>query len=99
MSQVKQFDQDDIEAIEGLDNLIEDAELELERAATVFSLKREESGVFVEFSERLAKIESFLISKKDYPEDVQFILSEKVFLLLDRYKEVLGQLQPQKQRR
>lgn len=87
---IEQFNKEDMMLLEKIDELIESAELELQKTATLLELKTDVVQAFegvVTIAEEMEGIALQLNQK-----DVRIIASEKIKLFTVRFNEVINQV-------
>lgn len=88
MNQTGQFS--DIDLLDKLDRLLESAETELQRTATMLQLDVNTEQAFKGTLSKMKEVESVALDLKN--EDARIIASEKILLFSRRFNEVVEQV-------
>ncbi|MCY9056132.1 hypothetical protein MOE90_21065 [Bacillus spizizenii] len=88
MNQTGQFS--DIDLLDKLDRLLESAETELQRTATMLQLDINTEQAFEGTLSKMKEVESVALDLKN--EDARIIASEKILLFSRRFNEVVEQV-------
>ncbi|MCY8228793.1 hypothetical protein MOC30_14480 [Bacillus spizizenii] len=88
MNQAGQFS--DIDLLDKLDRLLESAETELQRTATMLQIDVNTEQAFEGTLSKMKEVESVALELKN--EDARIIASEKILLFSRRFNEVVEQV-------
>jgi hypothetical protein len=87
---IEQFNQEDMALLEQMEDLIESAELELQKTATLLELKTSTEQAFEGVTAITKEIENIALQLKQ--EDTRLVASERIALFTIRFNEVINQV-------
>ena len=87
---IEQFNEKDMSLLDQMDDLIESAELELQRTATLLDLNVNTEEAFKDVLAITKEIESIALKLKQ--NDTRMVATEKIGLFTQRFNEVMDQV-------